>query len=380
MSFDKSHNLEAVLADLAVQIRAADKKSLEAFRKGTEYAIECGKVLVEAKLLCEANNKEWIKWINDNCRFKEDTAEDYMRLYRKTKDNPKLREQILQLGITAAKQHLRDLERSNDGDGSDKDRHRRGDVGDRSRAKKFSKLNAQIWSDLAEYLEALEDDLGEKALIEFAETELNADQQLFVGYFLTDGEGLGLPLPKVYRDLIEQSPEIELENLNLRSKAADRMEWYTPPYIVEAARTCLGAIDVDPASCDLAQQTVKAGKYFTKESDGLKQEWHGRVWLNPPYRSLVINNFVRKLLVEMNAGRTTEAIMLTNNQTDTEWFSKAKAASAAICFPKFRIKFWKPDGDTVKEAKDTPLQGQAIFYFGPNVEQFRGAFREFGSI
>lgn len=35
-------------------------------------------------------------------------------------------------------------------------------------------------------------------------------------------------------------------------------EYYTPAPIVEAAREVLGGIDLDPASCDMAQETVRA--------------------------------------------------------------------------------------------------------------------------
>src|SRR5262249_14971473 len=45
-------------------------------------------------------------------------------------------------------------------------------------------------------------------------------------------------------------------------------EWYTPPEYVEAARDVLGGIDLDPASNHLAQATVRATRYFTKQDDG----------------------------------------------------------------------------------------------------------------
>lgn len=56
-------------------------------------------------------------------------------------------------------------------------------------------------------------------------------------------------------------------------------EWYTPAEFIEAARRVMGEIDLDPASSDIAQETVKANKYYTIDDDGLEQEWSGRVWI-----------------------------------------------------------------------------------------------------
>jgi DNA N-6-adenine-methyltransferase (Dam) len=65
-------------------------------------------------------------------------------------------------------------------------------------------------------------------------------------------------------------------------------EWYTPPWCIEAALAVMGGIDLDPASCALANETVKAARYYDKTMNGLEQPWSidgrpSRVWLNPPY-------------------------------------------------------------------------------------------------
>lgn len=60
-------------------------------------------------------------------------------------------------------------------------------------------------------------------------------------------------------------------------------EHYSPPKIVEPARRIFrGTIDLDPASCEVANGTVKATKIYTRQDDGLTKPWFGKVWLNPP--------------------------------------------------------------------------------------------------
>lgn len=148
-------------------------------------------------------------------------------------------------------------------------------------------------------------------------------------------------------------------------------EWYTPSNIIEAARTAMGSIDVDPASNDIAQQTVKAETYYTAETNGLDKEWTGNVWLNPPYASDLIGKFIDKLVSEKK--NYNQAVVLVNNATETEWFNKIVSISSMVCFPKSRVKFYMPDGKT-----GAPLQGQAILYIGDNTDEFYKAYKEIG--
>ena len=69
-------------------------------------------------------------------------------------------------------------------------------------------------------------------------------------------------------------------------------EWYTPPVIIEALRTTLGEIDLDPASSKEANAHVKAKHYYTIKDDGLCMPWKGAVWCNPPLRNHQVNGWI----------------------------------------------------------------------------------------
>jgi hypothetical protein len=86
------------------------------------------------------------------------------------------------------------------------------------------------------------------------------------------------------------------------TEGTGEFERYTPGIYIDLAREVLGAIDLDPATCAQAQQTVRAARFFTEQGDGLQQEWYGRVWLNPPYHRQLAPAFIAKLNEEYVAG------------------------------------------------------------------------------
>lgn len=146
-------------------------------------------------------------------------------------------------------------------------------------------------------------------------------------------------------------------------------EWYTPEHYIKLARQVMGSIDLDPASNDFANETVKATEYYTEEDDGLKQEWFGNIWMNPPYSTALLQKFADKLI----NSKFNQAIVLVNNATETAWFETLVSKASAVVFHKGRIRFVKRDGE-----HGSPLQGQAFLYYGNNVEKFIDVFEEIG--
>ena len=146
-------------------------------------------------------------------------------------------------------------------------------------------------------------------------------------------------------------------------------EWYTPEKYVDMAREVLGHIDLDPASSKIANETVKADRYFTEEENGLNQVWYGKVWMNPPYGTDLIGQFTEKFADEYIAGNITEGIVLVNNATETAWFADMIQSASAVVFPRGRIRYYSPQKES-----NAPLQGQAFIYFGENTDRFLEVF------
>jgi phage N-6-adenine-methyltransferase len=175
-------------------------------------------------------------------------------------------------------------------------------------------------------------------------------------------------------DAATQAAELKARPNHL-AEGTGRNEWYTPQDYVEAARLVLGEIDLGPATCSLAQGWIKAKKFFTEEDDALTKEWHGKIWLNPPYSREKIKPFIDKMVAEIEAKRVTAAVVLTHSYTDPEWFHKIGPLTQAMCFTKGRIAFTAPYGDPCK-----PVLGSVFFYYGPDVRPFKTVFSAFGGI
>ena len=173
------------------------------------------------------------------------------------------------------------------------------------------------------------------------------------------------------QEQVAQAVEAVKSRPHVANNSGDN-EWYTPKEYIEAARQVLGKIDVDPASNPVANEVVQAATFYTSEDSGLDKDWNGAVWMNPPYESGLIGQFVEKLCDSYASGTVSKAVVLVNNATETRWFQSLAEQASAVCFPKGRVKFWHPRKVAV------PLQGQAILFLGPNTEEFARAFSQFG--
>lgn len=91
---------------------------------------------------------------------------------------------------------------------------------------------------------------------------------------------------------------------------------------------------LDPCS---THENAKCEKHYTKEDDGLKQEWGGQiVFCNPPY-GRELPKWVKKCYDESKKGALV--VMLIPARTDTRWFWDFIYNKAEIRFIKGRLKF-----------------------------------------
>lgn len=149
-------------------------------------------------------------------------------------------------------------------------------------------------------------------------------------------------------------------------------EWYTPPEIIEAARTVLGEIDLDPASSLAANMRVRAFRIFTEKENGLRHDWIGRVWMNHPFSKSGNPLWVGKLVGEFEAGRVTEAVCICFAATSERWFQPL--AVRPQCYLSPRTNFLLPDG-TIKPGV---TKGSVVTYFGKDSAKFAAAFSGLG--
>lgn len=95
-----------------------------------------------------------------------------------------------------------------------------------------------------------------------------------------------------------------------------------------------GPFDVDV--CALPDN-AKCARYFTPEQDGLKQEWSGRCWCNPPYGK-AIGRWLHKAWQASLQGATV--VLLVPARVDTRWWHEyVKPYAAEITFLRGRLRF-----------------------------------------
>lgn len=125
------------------------------------------------------------------------------------------------------------------------------------------------------------------------------------------------------------------------------VEWYTPASLFKA----LGVrFDLDPACA--ADAPVPADHTYTKAHDGLKQDWFGHVWLNPPYGPDGVLFIVRMIA-------HGDGLLLLPSRTETVVYQRTLAAADLVCFLRDRLWFVRNDGVTGRSSF-----GSTLFAFG----------------
>jgi hypothetical protein len=193
-------------------------------------------------------------------------------------------------------------------------------------------------------------------------------------------------------------------------------EHFTPELIALPTMRLLGGIELDPASCEEANALIDADRIFTRETNGLAQEWRCRTaFLNPPGGLVDFNgtpvlpktkkrlgcretgacglppghrhegiesSAVRwwtKLMVEYLSGRTAEAVFLGFS---LEIFQTAQGRRADVwghgqlellpsplafplCVPSARLDFLHLDEEGAMVEGENPPGGSVVVYLPP---------------
>lgn len=107
--------------------------------------------------------------------------------------------------------------------------------------------------------------------------------------------------------------------------------WATPQHIFNKLNAVFNfTLDV----CALPEN-AKCRDFYTPELDGLKQEWTGTCWMNPPYGREIID-WVAKAAETAKQGHTVVALVPV--RTDARWFQDY-CLGREIHYIRGRLKF-----------------------------------------
>lgn len=119
--------------------------------------------------------------------------------------------------------------------------------------------------------------------------------------------------------------------MNKAMLSSNTCEWETPQLFFDALNAEYH-FDVDVCA---TENNAKCERYYSKEQDGLSQQWKGICWMNPPY-GREIGKWMRKAYESSLYGATV--VCLVPARTDTAWWHDY-AMKGEIEFLRGRLKF-----------------------------------------
>lgn len=110
--------------------------------------------------------------------------------------------------------------------------------------------------------------------------------------------------------------------------------WFTPKHIINV----FPIFDLDPCTVSYRPfDTAKIHFEYDKGDCGIRNDWLGDVWLNPPYGD-AINPFIDKFIAHK------KGVMLIFSRTGSKGFQKLIENNANIFLLRKRIHFIHKDG------------------------------------
>jgi hypothetical protein len=116
-------------------------------------------------------------------------------------------------------------------------------------------------------------------------------------------------------------------------RTTGKEDWLTPPHILKA----LGEFDLDPCT-PIVRPWDTAKRHFNAFDDGLKQEWFGRVWLNPPY-----GNKTERWMERLASHGNGIALIFARTET-ASFFPWVWEHASAVLFFRGRLCFYTKEG------------------------------------
>lgn len=176
--------------------------------------------------------------------------------------------------------------------------------------------------------------------------------------------------------------------------SAEHVNWYTPPKYIEMARTVMGSISLDPASCAVAQSWINAKQYYGLDNalNGLQEGWYSNVWCNPPFDNTAL--WLQWFYKQIAMSTINQAILLVNSNHGYKWYEQLWRTFPVCCVEK-RIEFIT-DYNPVEimygtatpyyintytlQTKGQAKRGQTFAYYGDNVAAFYNIFKTIGRV
>jgi hypothetical protein len=156
------------------------------------------------------------------------------------------------------------------------------------------------------------------------------------------------------------------------SSASKTHVWLTPPHIIDA----LGgwqAFDFDPCAAPEPRPWPTAQRMNARaDGNGLLMQWHGRVWLNPPYDGDSIAGWLSKM-----AGHNRGTALLGVRTENEAWEAYVWPRAAGMLFLHGRLNYCHPNG---RPAKGNAGHASVLCAYGQDdldrlaASNLRGAF------